>query len=179
VHRIAIEIPITTVAAAMIASFVLIAGIAIEPPAAPIMVPGAPVEPLFDGWGNCLIATVTALSASDVLGHARLCQVGDDVQATFRVGGLVPGAVYTGLLSYTMHPVLCTHSYCEPPTMLSDAQDVLMQQFDEGIAASSRTLELDATLPDFSPVSGAQVTLLLQHSNGGVESHAEAIFSIP
>ena len=178
-HRITIEIPIATMAAAMIASFVLIAGIAIEPAAAPIMVPGLPVEPLFDGWGNCLIAPVTALPASDVVGHARFCQVGDDVHATLRVGGLVPGAVYTGWLSYTTHPVLCTHSYCEPPTVLPDATDGLMQQFDEGVAASSRTLELDATLPDLSPVSGAQVSLLLQHSNGGVESHAEAIFSIP
>jgi hypothetical protein len=179
VHRIAIEIPIAIMAAAMVASFVLIAGIAIEPSVAPIMLPGAPVEPFFDGWGNCLITTVTAPPASDVLGHARLCQVGDDVHATLRVGGLVPGAIYTGSISYSTHPVLCTHSYCEPPTVLPDAPDGPMQQFDEGVAASSRTLELDATLPDFSPVSGSQVSLLLRRPNGGAGSHAEAVFGIP
>jgi hypothetical protein len=178
-HRIAIDVPVAAMAAVVMASLVLVAGTAIAPANEEMLSPGAPLEPLFDAWGNCLIGSVTAAPASSVLGQARLCQVGDDLHAILRVGGLVPGGVYTGWLSYTTHPVLCTPSYCEPPAMLPDTPYELMRQIDEGIAASSRTLELGATLPDFSPVSGSRVALLLRHPNGGAGSYAEAVFSIP
>jgi len=75
VHRIAVEIPIMIVAAAMMASVVLLAGTAIAPPDEEI---------------------------------------------------LTPARVYAVPLRDTDRSVLCTPSYCEPPTMLPEAPDRLM-----------------------------------------------------
>jgi hypothetical protein len=159
-HRIAIETPIVAVAGAILASLVLVAGIAIEPSPEPIVLSGKILLPA-GGTGGCLDAPMSAPSTRGAAGEMKLCPDDRDLLATLRVGGLEPGASYSAWLSVAPQPTLCTVSYCEPSGMADAGWAEETRRIGTGFASTSRTVEFGAILHDVPRVSGVQISMFL------------------
>jgi hypothetical protein len=179
VRRVAVELPVVAVVAAMMASLVLAAGTSIQPPAQPILLPARPAEHAVGDTERCLSAPVTAVWAAGAVGKGILCYEGRALRIALHVADLAPGEVYTAWLSYKPQPAPCHDSPCGPVDLPGEQPSGLMQQIGSGVAPASRTLDLAADLRDVQLVSGAQISLLLLRPNGLAGPRARAVFAVP
>jgi hypothetical protein len=178
-QRIAIEVPIMAVAAILMASMVLAGGSAIPPPAEPLLLPSRPVASDISDTTRCLEAPVTTPSAAGAVGRATLCQTGRDLHTTLRADGLALGVVYTAWLGYTVQPPPCQGSPCGPFGLPGEQPTEFTQQIGGGVVPASGTLEVDAQIREFRPMSGGQVSLLLLLPTGEASPLAQATFLVP
>jgi hypothetical protein len=106
-HRLDTELLATTAASVIMLALVLLAGTAIAQPT-PRPAPWAD-----DAEDGCHDLPVTALAASAVEGHGRLCpDDGGVIRPMLQVSGLTPGDAYTGWIAYFDRPATCAQAPC-------------------------------------------------------------------
>jgi hypothetical protein len=178
VRRIAIELPIGALAAAIMASIVACAGAAIEPmsqPAARTDLTDAPDG----GAARCLEAPVTAPSAMGQVGTSTLCYDHYVLRAMLLVHDLAPGPLYTVWLVYQLPPAACPDTSCAPVGLLTGSPSGLMQLLGGAVAPPSGMLEIHGQLQDVRLVRGARVSLMLLRPGGKAGPHAQAELIVP
>jgi hypothetical protein len=177
--RIAIELPIAAVAAALMAGMVLATGSAIDPPIEPILLSNGKVESTAGSPSGCLEAPITTPSDAGDVGHARLCHDGRDLRLVLRADGLAPGSGYRAWLGYAHQLGPCEDSLCDEIGLPSGRSTGSMQQIIGEVPPTSRTLELDVSLRDVKLVSGAQILLRLLRQGSLAGPDAGAVFNVP
>lgn len=178
-RRVTREASLMAVAAAVMATMVLVGGSAIQPPAEPFLLPDPALAAATYDTSRCIEAPVTAPSASGAVGRATLCPSGRDLYTTLKVDGLTPGAAYTAWLVYTLRPAACNDSPCGPSDLTDGQPSGFTQYVGGGTVPATHSVEIAARLHDIRLVSGVTISLALVSPSGTGGPHARATFIIP
>ena len=141
-HRLTLDVSFAVLAAAVMASMVLLGGAGIEPATRPVLLSDRPREASADAPGSCLSSPLTTWPPSVSEGAATLCDVGRAFRVTVEAPTLAPGEAYAALLTYAPRPAACQDGPCPPTSLLGDSQAGLMDRLGEGVVPPSRTIEL-------------------------------------
>jgi len=179
VHRFSLDVSFAALAAAVMASMVLLGGAGIEPAAIPVLLPDRPREASGDAPGRCLSAPLTTWPPSPAEGTATLCDVGRTLRVTVEAPMLRPGEPYGARLTYTPRTAACPDGPCPPTSLLGDSQGGLEDQLGDGVVPPSRTIELFRDGLDLRLLGGVQISLLLLPRSDQASPLARAMFIVP
>jgi hypothetical protein len=178
-RHVMVELSIAFTAATLVASMVLAAGAAIEPPPQPILLPNRPGEYSDSSQGRCLTAPVTSQSAPGAVGYGTLCYDGRALRATLRVAGLAAAESQAVWLLYGPRRPLCPETPCPPVSLLGDSQGGLMEHIGTEVTSPSGDLELRIASGGVRIQSGMEASVLLSSPHEKDWPHARADFVIP
>lgn len=109
----------------------------------------------------CYDERLRSTITGSTLGNSQLCYAETSIKAVIDAEDLVPGELYTAWLAYIDSPAACSATPCPLPELMRLAPPPPIMRFDGAVADDTRRTRLASVFRGLTPLSGAQIQLLL------------------